>query len=174
MFGKQKSIEVTAPETLEDAMARTGHSIYHRDLKMPKFFLAGGITNCPEWQIELLGKLKKQPAIFYNPRRPEGFEPSKTGEHARIQIQWEHERILDSDFVVFWFSRGSDNPIVLFEYGKQLARDPWNIILGIDPEYPRAFDVKEQTSLEMTPYETTGTIEGLAGDIKKRIKQWYK
>lgn len=174
MFGKHKSIEVTAPETLEDVLVQTGRNIYHKGQRMPKIFLAGGITNCPKWQIQLLDKLKNQPAIFYNPRRPEGFEPFKTGEHARKQIEWEHERILDSDFVVFWFARGSDNPIVLFEYGKQIARDPDSIILGIDPEYPRAFDVREQTALEMTPFDTAGTMEGLAYDTKRRIKQWYK
>ena len=81
------------------------------------------------------------------------------------------------NMILFWFSRGSLNPIVLFEYGKWLmnlrpskealdyekrcdSNRQYNpdliiseyfgkpIFVGIDPEYQRKRDVEIQTSLE--------------------------
>jgi len=53
----------------------------------------------------------------------------------------------DADAIVFWFSRGSLNPIVLFELGLWGLSRETPIFIGIDPEYERKQDVIIQTSL---------------------------
>lgn len=114
-------------------------------------FLAGGITNCPNWQQEMVKLLKELDIVIFNPRR-ENF-PIGDPDAAYAQIKWEFEFLDRADMILFWFSRGSLNPIVLFEYGKWLMntrnKDNYKpIFVGIDPEYERKQDVKIQTQLE--------------------------
>lgn len=114
-------------------------------------FLAGGITNCIDWQKEMVELLKDLDIVIFNPRRkdfPIG-DPDATFE----QIKWEFEFLNRADMILFWFSRGSLNPIVLFEYGKWLmnTRNKLNykpIFVGIDPKYERKQDVELQTRFE--------------------------
>lgn len=115
--------------------------------KNVKVFLAGGITNCPDWQSELIEKLKYLPKVtIYNPRRA-NF-PIDDPNASEEQITWEYIHLQNADVVVFWFSRGSLNPIVLYElgmWGNSRAGRP--MIIGIDPEYERKQDVVIQTVL---------------------------
>ena len=118
-------------------------------------FLAGGITSCPNWQKDMVELLKDLDIVIYNPRR-ENFpieDPNATYE----QIKWEFETLDRVDMILFWFSRGSLNPIVLFEYGKWLMnlrnKDNYKpLFIGIDPEYERKRDVEIQTQLENVFY----------------------
>ena len=109
-------------------------------------FLAGGITNCPDWQQEVVKGLEDADLIVYNPRR-KNF-PMDDKNAAEEQIRWEHEHIKKASIILFWFSRGSYNPIVMFEYGKELGRGNKGLLVGVDPEYVRADDVRIQTTLE--------------------------
>ena len=114
-------------------------------------FLAGGITNCPDWQQEMVKLLKDLDIVVFNPRRKDF--PIGDPKAAYEQIKWEFEFLDRADMILFWFSRGSLNPIVLFEYGKWLmnTRNKTNykpIFVGIDPEYARKQDVHIQTELE--------------------------
>lgn len=109
-------------------------------------FLAGGITSCPDWQGVVVDGLRDTSLIVYNPRR-ENFpidDPTATEE----QIRWEFEYLKKADAILFWFSHGSLNPVVMFEYGKELGRGRNELFVGVDPEYPRAEDVRIQTALE--------------------------
>ena len=111
-----------------------------------KIFLAGGITNCPDWQTEMIEKLKDIPGItLYNPRRA-NF-PMNDPNAAVEQITWEYEKLKGADIIVFWFSRGSLNPIVLYELGKWGNSTTKTIVVGIDEEYERRQDVEIQTRL---------------------------
>lgn len=144
--------------------------------KHPSIFLAGGITNCPEWQNELIGMLGNAMEVtVYNPRR-ENF-PIGDPEAAPIQIKWEYERLRSADLWVFWFSRGSVNPIVMFEYGSALERIDDGVagmnkrmIVGVDPEYPRAFDVYQQTRLRSTWLDSQ--IVSNLNTMANLIKRW--
>ena len=109
-------------------------------------FLAGGITNCPDWQDFVRASLISTPLVVYNPRRKDFpiDDPSATEQ----QIRWEHQKLMKAHAVLFWFSRGSQNPIVLFEYGKELGRHQKKLFVGVDPEYPRKQDVLIQTYME--------------------------
>ena len=106
--------------------------------------LAGGITNCADWQAELISYLQGADISVFNPRRAQF--PLGDPEAGKVQIAWEFEKLRMADIVVFWFSRGSINPIALLEYGSAIERlPPECIVVGVDPAYERKFDVYEQT-----------------------------
>jgi hypothetical protein len=108
-----------------------------------KLFLAGGITECPDWQSELLEKIENIDNLtIYNPRRKKF--PTHAAEE---QITWEYIHLLQADIIVFWFSKGSLNPIVLFELGRYGLSGDKPIIIGIDSNYERTADVIIQTQL---------------------------
>ena len=116
----------------------------------PKVFLAGGITNCPNWQQEFIDHCNSKDPDYtrfalYNPRRDDFDinDPHATEE----QITWVFEKLKESDVIVFWFSRGSINPIVLYELGMWGNSREKKIFVGVDEEYPRKGDVYIQTML---------------------------
>jgi hypothetical protein len=142
-------------------------------------FLAGGITNCPDWQSEMVELLKDLDVVIYNPRR-KNF-PIGDKNEAYKQIHWEFTELDRADLILFWFSRGSLNPIVLFEYGKWLMNTRNNmgykpLFIGIDPEYERRQDVMIQTELENGFYynRICFSLEDLAkqiiGEIQSRLQ----
>lgn len=110
-----------------------------------KIFLAGGISNCPNWQEEITEKLindnrlKDVKIIIFNPRCKEIPEENP-------QIIWEYERLHKSDIISFWFSVGSMNPITLFEYGSHLNTNK-TLVVGCHPEYIKKNNVIIQTKM---------------------------
>lgn len=137
----------------------------------PSVFLAGGITDCPDWQAEICGLLGDTDLTVLNPRRA-NF-PIHDPDAAAEQIRWESAWLEDADAVLFWFSRGSLNPIVLFEYGMRLGwrrgRNDLPIFVGCDPEYPRLQDVRIQTALE----DKTITIHSNLHDLADAVRRNY-
>lgn len=128
-----------------------------------KVFLAGGITNTPSWQDELIKKFDNiDELIIFNPRR-ESFDTSKK-EETEKQIVWEHENMIRADIVSFWFSSNTLNPITLFELGKCLGMKKL-ITIGIDPEYERLDDVIIQSQLMGYPGLFYVNLEDLHQDI---------
>ncbi len=141
-------------------------------------FLAGGITNCPDWQQEMRELLKDLDIVIFNPRRKDF--PIGDPDAAFDQIKWEFEFLNRADIILFWFSRGSLNPIVLFEYGKWLmnTRNKLNykpLFIGIDPEYERRQDVELQTRFENLFYASRiqYSLENLANHIKDEFKKGF-
>jgi len=137
-------------------------------------FLAGGITNCPDWQQEIRELLKDLDIVIFNPRRKDF--PIDDPDAAFDQIKWEFEFLNRADIILFWFSRGSLNPIVLFEYGKWLSniKIPLTykpLFIGIDPEYERRQDVELQTRFENIFYAARiqYSLEDLANQIKSEL-----
>jgi hypothetical protein len=111
-------------------------------------FVAGGISNCPDWQTELIKLIDTDRFDVINPRRASGL--GKTGKAARKQIEWEHRALESAQIVLFWFPKESICPISLFEYGKFLERackEGIRLIGGCDQAYARAFDLDIQTQL---------------------------
>lgn len=134
-----------------------------------KLFLAGGISNCPDWQSEFIEMIKGYKNLtIYNPRR-KNF-PINDPTAAETQITWEYKHLKESDIITFWFSRGSLNPIVLFELGKYgLANDEKTIIIGIDPEYERKLDVEIQTKLEKPFTPIVYSLKDMARALKNVV-----
>lgn len=107
-------------------------------------FLAGGITNCPDWQQEMLKLLENTSYVILNPRRR--IFPKDDPNAAAHQINWEYEHFRKADIILFWFPKETINPIVLYELGAWSMTSK-KIIVGVHPEYVRRVDVEIQTKL---------------------------
>lgn len=108
-------------------------------------FIAGGITNCPNWQHELIDALQNLEITIYNPRR-EKF-PADNPVAAREQIAWEFNKLRKANYVSFWFCQETLCPITLFELGATMERTD-NCIIGVHPEYKHRYSVEVQANLK--------------------------
>ncbi len=125
--------------------ALDGWDGYYKFNENYSLFLAGGISNCSNWQDKVVSGLKHSPLILLNPRR-KNF-PMDAPYQSQRQIEWEHQHLQMADAIMFWFCKETLCPITLFEYGKWLVMDK-KLFVGCDPEYERLIDVKIQTRLE--------------------------
>lgn len=91
-------------------------------------FLAGGISNCPNWQQEMV-TISNSQLTLVNPRRKIWKE-----EDAVEQIKWEHRHLIRCDAVLFWFPFETVCPITLYELGAWAFR-PKKIFVGCHPNY---------------------------------------
>ena len=131
-------------------------------------FLAGGITNCPDWQKDLIELLKDTPdLVMFNPRRA-NF-PIKDPNAAEEQISWEYDSLKEVDNLIFWFSRGSLNPIVLYELGIWGNSGDRPLFIGMDKEYERQQDVLIQTKLARPEVKIVYSLENLSIQFLKSL-----
>ena len=121
-------------------------------------FLAGGITNCRQWQKELINMFKNYQSqhgqlnlTIFNPRR-QNFpidDPNASFE----QIKWQFEYIQKSDIFSMFFcgDTNSSQPICFYQLGKQLGlrknNNFNNIVITAEPQFSRYEDVVIQTQL---------------------------
>jgi hypothetical protein len=131
-------------------------------------FLAGGITDCPNWQMVVVKALWDLPIFLYNPRR-NNF-PIHDPNAALEQITWECHYLNKSDVITFWFAKETLQPIVLFELGK-MCMTYKQLLIGIHPEYPRKKDVEIQLSLTSANYSIVYSLEDHINQIQKYIKE---
>lgn len=126
-------------------------------LRLKSVFLAGGITNCPEWQdglIRYLGELIGQfDVVVINPRQ-KNF-PMGDQDAGLKQIEWEFKMLKHATVFSMWFSNAdSDQPICMYEFGRHLALRGLDIrpeggsmdrfVLGVEEGYRRELDVYAQ------------------------------
>lgn len=118
-----------------------------------KVFLAGGITNCANWQQEVIDLLNNDESqlenlVILNPRR-ENF-PINDPCAAFEQIEWEYKMLEQCDIFSMYFSAGeSDQPICMYELGRNILRmqmrfpSDWEkrIIISVEDGYKRKSDV---------------------------------
>jgi hypothetical protein len=130
---------VTAPESLQD-------------LPSPSVFLAGGITGCPDWQQDMITRLRDiNFGCLLNPRRA-NF-PIHDPNAANEQITWEFKALRAANIFSMWFSNApSDQPICFYELGRHLAmRQVDNqfkyVVIGVEKGFKRSQDVYIQTGL---------------------------
>jgi Nucleoside 2-deoxyribosyltransferase like len=140
---------ITAPETQPARYTR-------------RVFMAGGITDCPEWQSDLIELLDFEPLTVYNPRQP-NFNV-RDPEAAPAQVEWEFERLNDATHISFWFPCETLCPITLYELGAWSAAGK-PILVGCHPNYARKFDVVKQTGLRRPEVEVVFTLRELADQI---------
>lgn len=133
-----------------------------------KVFLAGGISNCPEWQMEIVQKLKDMPdtLILFNPRR-KNF-PMHDAIAAEAQIRWEFYRLREADIISFWFPKETLNPIVLFELGAHSMTDK-PLIVGVHPQYARRQDVEIQMALVRPHLKVVYSLDEVVEGIKSYL-----
>lgn len=108
-------------------------------------FLAGGISNCPDWQSKALELLSAKDINVANPRRSQGLE--KTGPEAAEQIAWEQDALNRARVVLFWFPSESIGPITLLELGIEIGKGAKPLAIGTHLNYERRFDLQEQVTL---------------------------
>lgn len=126
----------------------------HADL-----FLGGGISNCPDWQTEVIGMLSEYDGTVLNPRRTGDF----TEDIAVEQIKWEYDALRSVDTVLFWFPEETLCPITLFELGVFTQRPQTRLVVGTHPNYARRLDVVTQLELARPDVAVQSTLEGLVG-----------
>lgn len=148
-------------------------------------FLAGGISNCNNWQNEIIEifqkKVNDEKLVIVNPRRDEGIDFQDVKESTG-QIMWEHSYLDQAKHILFWFPAESVCPITLFEYGKYLykkegprRRDgcsgPSNlqISVGTHPDYIRKLDISVQTMLVCDLIKVHLTLDDLVEDVIKNM-----
>ena len=128
-----------------------------------KCFLAGGITNCPEWQKAVIKNIEEYALDtkvnlkyldIYNPRR-DNF-PIHDPNAAEEQIKWEFNYLEKCDIFSMYFCNAlSDQPICMYELGRNISekmskcQDTWKhrIIISVEKGYKREQDVLIQTKL---------------------------
>lgn len=126
---------------------RSPDNLTQEEKSFKTIFLAGGISNCPDWQktAELFLNALDKVAIL-NPRRHNWNMDSQ--DLASIeQIEWEHKYLTTVDMVLFWFPEETLCPITLFELGAALQRKA-TVLVGVHPNYQRKLDVITQVRLE--------------------------
>jgi len=128
-------------------------------------FLAGGITNCRDWQKEIAENLKDLSIAVFNPRRKDFSTMSEKDEEE--QIRWEFDHLHKADAISFWFSEETLNPITLLELGFWLHSDK-KLFVGIHPSYKKELDVIVQTKFARPDIEIVYSLE----DLSAQIKDW--
>ena len=127
-------------------------------------FIAGGITNCPDWQADIVEMLKDTDLTLLNPRRADF--PIHDPNAAQVQIAWEHDALRDVWAISFWFPKETICPIVLYELGAwSMTNKP--IFVGMHPEYQRRQDVEIQTGLARPEVEIVYSLQELANQVKE-------
>lgn len=140
-----------------------------------KVFLAGGITNCPNWQndaIDIFRATRVHNLTLFNPRR-ENF-PIHDPDAAEQQITWEYEHLAQADIILYWFSKGSLNPIVLYELGRWGTSSDKVISVGCDIGYERTQDVIIQTTLSRPDVQVFTSLEDTVQKVIDTFFALYK
>jgi len=119
-------------------------------------FLAGGISNCPDWQSKIIPLFKDTDVTLFNPRRP--FINFLSEEESSFQIEWEVKYLTLCHKILFWFPKESICPITLFELGMYSDK---NIFIGVEKGYTRSYDVKKQMELARSDIEIVDSLETL-------------
>lgn len=135
--------------------------------KGKSLFLAGGITNCPNWQLDLVDLLKNENIIILNPRRKNFLlnDPIVN----KKQIKWEHNHLRKAKAISFWFPKETLCPIVLYELGSWSMTDK-PLFIGVHPEYKRREDVEIQTKLVRPDIKIVYNLK----DLSEYIINWSK
>ena len=132
-------------------------------------FLAGGISNCPDWQSEVIALLENfdstnrdSKLVVYNPRRA-NFDVNDKSASVN-QITWEFMYLERCDiFSMLFVKSESPQPICFYELGRNLQRHM--SVVSVETGFSRGFDVFAQIDLA-----TRGELKvGLVYDGNYRI-----
>lgn len=126
-------------------------------------FLAGGITDCPDWQQEMCGLLNDTDLVVVNPRQADF--PIGNPAAAGLQIGWEHRQLRRVERILFWFPKETLCPIALYELGAW-SMTKKRLAIGVEPGYAREEDIRIQTSLVRPDVYVVSSLVALAEAIR--------
>jgi hypothetical protein len=144
-------------------------------MERPWVFMAGGITDCPNWQATIIDKMTGKKGVLFNPRRDKF--PIKDPNAAKEQITWEYNALMSCHIFTVWFTGGpSLQPIAQYELGRYLARYQLGrlpkIVIGCDEGYKRRFDVLMQVKLVDSNLHVYRSFEGYVSAVKEAIEEY--
>lgn len=142
--------------------------------EMPSIFLAGGITDCYDWQSDMIKLLQNCNVQLVNPRRSD-FDVTNPN-MSEEQIEWEYKNLNIVDAVLFYFPSETLCPITLYELGVHATKGT-KLFVGCHPEYKRKFDVIKQLELirpEIVVYETLEELSKIVSEYITDINQFFK
>ncbi len=134
--------------------------------KLPSLFIAGGITDCSDWQSQFVTKISDLNIAVLNPRRA-NF-PINDPYAGEAQVGWEYHNLAKADAISFWFCPETLNPIVLYELGYWITSDT-PIFIGTDWKYQRTKDVVFQTMLARPDLQVVYTLDALARQVRQHF-----
>ncbi|WP_099906338.1 nucleoside 2-deoxyribosyltransferase domain-containing protein [Streptomyces sp. TLI_171] len=130
----------------------------------PAIFLAGGITDCPDWQAEAAELLLADGLVVLNPRRSDF--PIGDPAAAPAQIAWEYRHLhLPQVLTLFWFPAEAVQPIALLEFGAALDTPARPLAVGAHPHYPRRLDVLHQARLARPALTVRDDLPAVLADV---------
>lgn len=135
-------------------------------------FLAGGIgagAPVPDWQSELVARLRDTNWTLLNPRRDHYPSHDPTALHE--QIEWEHRYLRAASAISFWFPPETLCPITLYELGAWTYWRDENgkakpLVVGAHPDYLKRADVVIQLGLVRPEIEVVGSLDELEAQIR--------
>lgn len=156
-------------------------------------FLAGGISNCPDWQKEVIERLSNDDklhgitVVIFNPRR-DVFDFSDK-EASLKQVSWEFNYLSKCDvFSMFFCDAPSVQPICFYELGRNIMSLQWrfdrwidHFVLTVERGFSRIRDVDMQVFWALTdsdsywtacaPGKSLLSIPGTLDDHAKSISE---
>ena len=144
---------------------------YYHDQKEHVIFLAGGISNCPNWQELLESHLKfafgDKEFVIANPRR-DNFDMADKKATVQ-QIEWEHKMLERCDTLLFWFPEDTLCPITLYELGNYTEKKK-NLLVGVHERYKRKIDVEKQTYLRRPEIHVAVGFEAFLTNVAEHLR----
>lgn len=137
----------------------------------PALFLAGGITGCPDWQVQAVHLLRQAGVrwVILNPRR--ASFPLADPAAAAEQTAWEYRHLRTAQAILFWFPPSSSTqPIALYELGA-CAAGVKPLAVGANPSYPRRLDVLLQLSHARPGLAVRNTLVDTVADMARLCRQ---
>lgn len=140
-----------------------------------RLFLAGGISNCPDWQSDIIELIQKSynwkpyQLLIFNPRRVD-FDTNAGVEIIKEQVKWEYDHLHNkTNLHLFWFPKETVCPITLYELGRSTLINH-EIIVGCDQEYMRKTTLEMQLQLANSKITLVHSIEELVKKLILKIK----
>jgi hypothetical protein len=137
-------------------------TIYTKSEEIPSIFIAGGITNCSDWQSEIIQLFDDYDVDLLNPRRS-NFDVSNP-DMSKEQIEWEYNHLHLADAVLFYFAPETMCPITLYELGVHAGSNK-QIFVTCHPDYQRRNDVIIQLGLIRPEVVVHDNLQDMVNEI---------
>jgi Nucleoside 2-deoxyribosyltransferase like len=137
------------------------------EIRGEALFLAGGISECPDWQSEAVRMLRYTPYTVLNPRRKAFLEESRVAKAE--QVAWEYCGLRMANVIAFWFPPTGVQPVALYELGAAVAAGK-PISVGAHPRYCRRLDIELQLEVAHVTDGVYDTLEDTVGSACRLLR----